>query len=319
VVAPGSADAAGQDAADERAAKKLRQQEPAAAAAAAAEPYIGSAVLAQRQASLRAAPLTAEEREQERQRQREREQQQQPVSKQRDGGSSKSAKDPSSSKKSRDKSAKLDKPGSASPAAAAATAAKQTPPADTAAPTPAAAGLLDAVPDRLKGRLGLPVGSAGAAAAAASSPASAAAAAGGGEAAGDRWQPGMEDGMQLLPNPSREQQQRLRQQQQQPAANGAATGRGRGSSSGSGAAGFLTPDDAPIFDEFCEVWFWRDEGAEIGPKSIRDLRRLVKNLPGDLLTQMNNTECYTKQAKPEHKLLKHLLRFGNAEAPQPGS
>jgi hypothetical protein len=123
--------------------------------------------------------------------------------------------------------------------------------------------------------------------------------------------------MQLLPNPSREQQQ-------QPAAvNGAAAGSGHGgsssSSSGSGAAGVLTPDDAPIFDEFCEAWFWLDEGAEMGPKSIRDLRRLVKNLPEEFLQQMNDTECYTKQAKPEHKLLKHLLRFGNCEAPQPGS
>jgi hypothetical protein len=115
----------------------------------------------------------------------------------------------------------------------------------------------------------------------------------------------MEDGMQLLPNPSREQQQRQRQQQQQPAAHGAAAGRAHGGSS-SGAADFLTHDDAPIFDEFCEVWFWRDEGEEIGPLCIRDLRRLVKNLPGDFLMQMNNTECYTKQAKPEHKLLKHL-------------
>jgi hypothetical protein len=121
----------------------------------------------------------------------------------------------------------------------------------------------------------------------------------------------MDDGMQLLPNPSREQQQ------QQAAANGgAAAGRVRG---GGGGAGFMCPDDYPIFDEFSEVWFWCDEGAEIGPKSIRDLRRLVKNLPGDLLTQMNNTECYTKQAKPEHKLLKHLLRFGDPEAQPPST
>jgi hypothetical protein len=108
----------------------------------------------------------------------------------------------------------------------------------------------------------------------------------------------MDDGMQLLPNPSREQQRMQQQQQQQAGANG----------------GRFLNDDANIFEEFSEVWYWRDEGAEIGPKSIRDLRRLVNNLPEDLLTQMRNTECYTKQAKPEHKLLKHLLRFGNPQA-----
>jgi hypothetical protein len=77
----------------------------------------------------------------------------------------------------------------------------------------------------------------------------------------------------------------------------------------------LLADDAAIFDEFSCVWYWRDEGAEVGPKSIRQIRRLCRGLTGQMKAEMDNLECYTKQRQPEHKLLKHLLRFGDPTAP----
>eukprot|EP00775_Hariotina_reticulata_P005651 gene5651-5890_t len=104
-------------------------------------------------------------------------------------------------------------------------------------------------------------------------------------AADDRWQPGDEDGLY----------------DHEVAA--------------AAAAGDLLADDAAIFDEFSCVWYWRDEGAEVGPKSIRQIRRLCRGLIGQMKAEMDNLECYTKQRQPEHKLLKHLLRFGDPTAP----
>jgi hypothetical protein len=71
-----------------------------------------------------------------------------------------------------------------------------------------------------------------------------------------------------------------------------------------------------IFEEFAEVWYYQDEGQVIGPKSIRMLRRLARNLPPEMKVEMDNMECFTKQHPPEFKLLKHLLRFGDSNAPE---
>lgn len=43
--------------------------------------------------------------------------------------------------------------------------------------------------------------------------------------------------------------------------------------------------------------------------------RLVHNLPPEAKVEMDNMECFTKQTPPEFKLIKHLLRLGDADAP----
>jgi hypothetical protein len=64
------------------------------------------------------------------------------------------------------------------------------------------------------------------------------------------------------------------------------------------------------------VWFWKATArVEKGPQCIRDLRQLVQHLPEEELEEMLWKEVYTKQEPRQCKLLKHLLRFGDKDAP----
>jgi hypothetical protein len=70
--------------------------------------------------------------------------------------------------------------------------------------------------------------------------------------------------------------------------------------------------------EFSRVWYWRpsEHVAEKGPLSIRDLRELLQDLEGHDMEEMLWAQVYTK-ADGKRKFVKHLLRFGDAQAYDP--
>jgi len=316
--------------ADERAAKKSKV-EPGTAAAA-----IAAATAAQRAGS-QASPgagvggvspggrrvLNAAERERARQQEREREKSKaKPAaeqdkgaaaakaaaagSKQRgheDEGKAKGAAGKEEKKAARDSEAEKGRDKAAQP-----DSSKKR---SSASPSPGAAEAagFDGIPERLRGRLSWSEaqGKQGGAA----------------EAADDRWAPGSEEGEDAgaawvsaqAPGKAAEGNSSAaapaaarRQQQQQADAAGKAGQQGKAK----------TGDGQPsCFQEFAEVWYWREESREIGPKSIRKLRTLFRHLSEADKSEMMWKEMYTRGEPKECKLLKHLLNMGDPNALSP--